>query len=133
MPAPMSAGVFGMHRTMGRSAPSHVSSARMGTPAAMEITSWFWSAGAICRVAVSRICGLTARTMIAAPRTAARLSSVVVIGAAKRARCAATGSATVIPPCHEPERRVASAWAMLPPPTKAIPVVIVPAPRADAG
>ena len=56
--------------------------------------------------------------------SAARLSSVVAMLASNRARCSGTGSATVIPAGEEAANRLANASAMLPPPMKAMRLVI---------
>ena len=75
-PAPTRAGVLGIVRTMRTPAPSLRAMAAMGTPAAMEMTSFLASmAGAISSSSSSITCGFTASTTMSACAAAARLSA----------------------------------------------------------
>jgi hypothetical protein len=80
MPLPIRHGVFGMTRTTRVPRPSPCSSRCSGKPAAIDTNSFFGDdSSRISSSTCAMICGLTASTIVFAPRTSARLSRVVSI------------------------------------------------------
>ncbi len=119
----MSAGVFGMQRTILRWPPSQRDSAARRTPAAMLMTSFPSTPGNPAR-ALRRSCGLVARTSTSAASVSASGAALALTAssAASRLRASADTSITEIEPRSCPLRSSPpmSAAAMLPPPRNAM-------------
>ena len=124
IPAPISAGVFGMQRTSLRWPSSQRESASSRTPAAMLTTSLPRTEPASAAAAGRKSCGFTASTSVSAVCVAA--SGAVLARtpcrAASLSRAAGLTSTTEIQLASTPflSSPPISALAMLPPPRKAI-------------
>ena len=125
-PAPTSAGVLGMQRTMACCPPSRRSIWAMRMPAAMEMTSGFHARNGVASAAQTSCitCGFTASTTQSAPAAASALSvkTRTSNSRANASRVSARGSATRIDAGGTPRARCAPIRlrAMLPPPMKAM-------------
>src|SRR6266545_4745370 len=125
-PAPTRAGVFGIVRTIRAVGPSLRAMAEIGTPAAIDTTSFRASiAGAISSRSASMTCGFTERMRMSACFTAARLLAVtatpcrVCSSSRRSARGSAhtSSSGAAVPAASSPFTR---ASAMFPEPRNAI-------------
>ena len=124
IPIPISAGVFGMVRTMAGWPPSHRDRSATRVPAAIESTSCCFSCGATAAAASRMFCGLTAITINSLAATPAPGAAVQATpkSCVSFARAASNGSTTEIFAALAPwrSRPPIRAVAMLPPPMKLI-------------